>query len=478
MSAKSVQPSMGCGYVVFVILLGGGLWLLGVAQHMHRVLGDWLNAAVVVPGLFGALLVMGAFSSLRLVRRLVAEAKAAAARRAQFPDQPWKWKKEWQGPAIEAKGGAGLVGLWLFTLFWGVVTAPAVWAFFTETHREPVMFVIFLFPLAGLGLFSAAVYQTIRWRKYGRARFVPSSLPGAIGGYLGGVIEVSARIIPEADAKLALRCVRRETRGSGKSRRTTENVLWEREERIPRAKWLSTAGGTRIPVLFYIPAGQGDTDDSDPNNAIVWRLAASAPTPGVDFAVQFDVPVFATGETAAPPVPGASLLEEYQPQSLDDAALAACGVRREAGLFRFSASHLPGARFTTLVIMTGFLALLAWYVQEGVHPMVWAITLCFGLVVALFAFDVWCDGYELRVEAADVVVTKRRPWGTTVTRVPRREITAVRSERAMSSGERQYYRLKLVRSDAGREVVFAKHIPGQGKAEAIGELVLKTVQGK
>lgn len=523
------RPSMGCGYVFFVILLAVGLGLLGVAASQWQSGGDRAEAGAIVPGILGALLVAGSVAYLRFARRIMGESEAERKRREQFPGQPWKWKKKWQGPSIDSNAAGGAIGLWTFAVPWNAISFPGVWILFQEEEPEKGMYFILLFPLVGLGLLWGAIYQTIRCRKYGRTRFVPSSLPGVIGGYLGGVIEVPARVTPEGDAQLTLRCIRRETRGSGKNRRTTDNVLWEREESIARDKWLAGADGTRIPVLFYIPEGCAGTDDADPNNEIVWRLSASAATPGVDFATQFNVPVFATGETAIPPEPGAPLLDEYSAPALDDTALQRCGVRREGDTFYFTASHLPGTKATTAALSLGILALLGWYAGKDVHPGIWAITLFFGMIIALFALDVWCAKSELKIDATEVVVTKRRPWGIKTTRMPRAEVAMVRHEKSMSSGESQYFRLSLVGADGvdpdmpvssgesfaarklrhqleqlkkqgqltpgkmteiGSEiyaqmkrtakfsVVFAKHIPGQTRAEAIGALVMGAIRGK
>ncbi|HEY8994049.1 MAG TPA: hypothetical protein VIM71_05270, partial [Lacunisphaera sp.] len=329
--------------------------------------------------------------------------------------------------------------------------------------------------------------------------------------------------------RLTLKCVRRETRGSGKNRSTTDNVLWEHEERIAPDKWLTGAEGTRVPVLFYIPPECTGTDNSDRNNEIVWRLSASAATAGVDFATQFTVPVFATGETAAPPEAGAPLLEEYSVQPLDDAALRACGVRREGDTFYFSASHMPGTKITTAVLQLGIVALLVWFWGRDIPGVVWAVTIFFGLIIGLFTAGVWFNRYQLSIEAKDAVVTKPRPWGTKVTRMPRAEVAQVRHEKSMSSGENQYFRLSLVGAEgvdpdmsgsagepfAARKlryqleqlkkqgastpeqlkvlggglidqmktqakfvVPFASHIPGQGRAEAIGALVLAAIKRK
>jgi hypothetical protein len=524
-----VRPKMGCGYVLFVILLATGLGLLGLATSQWRAGTGRAEAQAIVPGVFGVLLVAGSLAYLRFARRIMGESEAEKARREQFRDQPWKWKKEWQGPAIESSAAGGAVGMWIFAVFWNAIAIPAAVLVTFDRPEEKAAYFVYLFPLVGLGLLWGAVYQTVRWRKYGRTRFVPSSLPGVIGGYLGGVIEVPARVTPEGDAQLALKCVRRETRGSGKNRRTTDNVLWEREESIARDKWLTGPAGTRIPVLFYIPPECAGTDDSDSRNEIVWRLSAAAATPGVDFSTQFNVPVFATGEAATPPEPGAPLLDEYSAPALDPAALRQCGMRREGDTFYFSASHLPGTKVTTAVLSLGILGLLGWYAGRDIHAGIWAITLFFGMIIALFALDVWCDKSELRIETEDVVVTKRRPWGTKITRMPRSDVAMVRHEKSMSSGESQYFRLSLVGAEGvdpdvpavagepfaarklrhqleqlkkqgqltsgkmteiGREVyaqmkrtakfsvVFAKHIPGQTRAEAIGALVMEAIRGK
>ena len=303
---------MGCGYGVMVVLLAGGLGLLGLASNRYDKAGQRPVAAVVVPGILGALLVLGSGAYLKVARRLVQESAAEDARRAQFPDQPWKWKKAALSPVIEASTGSGAATMGFFAIFWNAISVPAAWIVLHDAHREKAANLILIFPLVGAGLLWAAIYQTLRWRKFGNPRLVLSTLPGAIGGYLGGVIEVAARVQLEADAKLALKCVRRVTTGSGKSRSTSEKVLWEHVEHIAREKWVTSAGGTRIPVLFYIPADCLATDDRDSRNEVVWRLAAEAAVPGVDFAAQFTVPVYATGETAPPPTPGAPLLEEYK----------------------------------------------------------------------------------------------------------------------------------------------------------------------
>ncbi len=303
---------MGGAYVLAGIFAAVAIGLLLLAEHGYRRYGGLASPLVLVPGIMGAGLTWLTLFYLRWAKQIVLEKDEEEARRAQFSDQPWKWKKAALNPVIEAQTGSGAVAMWVFAIFWNAISTPAAWIVIHDAHREKAAYLVFIFPLVGVLVLWGAIYQTVRWRKFGNPRLVLSTLPGAIGGYLGGVIEVAARVQLEADAKLVLKCVRRVITGSGKHQSTSEKVLWEHAEHIARDKWISSAGGTRIPVLFYIPADCTATDDRDSRNEVVWRLVAEAAVPGVDFATQFPVPVYPTGETAPPPEPGKPLLEEYR----------------------------------------------------------------------------------------------------------------------------------------------------------------------
>jgi hypothetical protein len=232
MSTNRARPTMVGAYVFMVILGAISLGLLWAAEKGYRRYGTAATPAVAVPGLIGAGLFVLLLIYQRYARRLVATAEAEEARRAQFPDQPWKWKAERQAPSIESDTGGTAAGLCFFAILWNAFSFPAAWVILRDAHHEKAASFILLFPGIGLLLLWGAIYQTIKWRKFGRVRFVPTSLPGAIGGYLGGVIEVPARVSPDADANLALKCVHRVTTGSGKNRTTHETVLWEHEEAI------------------------------------------------------------------------------------------------------------------------------------------------------------------------------------------------------------------------------------------------------
>lgn len=525
-AARRLNPGMasgsnkvGTGFASMLCAGVSGLGLLTLwgtynGWSDHGMIPETIVMLVIGLGMFlGGIKLMGVF------RGIAAKAAAAAAREAQFPNQPWKWREEWDGRPIESGEGKGARFLLFFAVMWNAISWPAflmVW-WGPKDNPLPVKLMVTLFPAIGVLLAWGAVYKWIQSRKFGRPRFVPSTVPGVIGGYVGGVIEVPARVTPEGDATLSLRNLRRETRGSGKNRSTTEVVLWEREERIAPEKWASGAGRTDVPVLFHVPDTCSATDDSDPDNEVVWRLETKAAVAGVDFAATFDVPVFATGETAAPPGRNEPLLAEYKAGPPDATVLAAAGVRAGAdgASWHFSSPGMPGTKAGFTLVALAFGAGTVLVFLHG--PLLLALFLSlFAALMTAAAADLWFDGQELVIEGRDVVVRRRRPWGVKEQRVPRAEVEGFRAEKSMSVGTTQYYRLKLVGAPGADpaqpregepfvvrklrhelrvkgasvdlrqllaqapkfEIVVAKHVPNLATTERVGELVLEKIRGK
>lgn len=523
-----VKPSMGCGLVVVAALALGGVGLLKVAADAYRAAPDEVTAKTVAQTVFGLALVVGAGVYLHFARKVVREFEADERHRGKFAGQPWRWRQEWQGPAIASRDASGVGMAWLVAVLVNAMSLPAAYAVLTRPDLPRPVYLVLFFPVIGVAALVTAIRQTLQWRKFGRTRFVPSTLPGVIGGYLGGVIEVPARVALERDARLFLRCVRKTVSGSGKHTHTTESVVWEREERIAAEKWTSGFGHTEIPVLFHIPAGLPATDWETRESQVTWRLTAQAAVPGVDFETNFEVPVFATGETAPAPAAGAPALEAYSRKVVDAAEWTKAGVERQADGWVFRSTHLATSKWVSTVIGVGLVGLLVSYAGANVHWVPWATTLLFAAVTLLVAVDLWAGRCELRLVGDEVVVRVARWRGAKVTRVARADVAAVRAEKTMSIGYRHYHALVLVGRGVdtapaagarepfrarkirfqlarlGRElgvddpakmgergaellrqltaaprfeVVFAKHVAGTAVAEAVAELVLADVRG-
>ena len=81
-----------------------------------------------------------------------------------------------------------------------------------------------------------------------------------------------------------------------------------------------------IPAQFAIPADAPSTDSANPDDRILWSLAASAKLPGADFVQYFELPVFTTSGVS--PRPGPYARDFYAPIPVSLAANPPSGNRQ------------------------------------------------------------------------------------------------------------------------------------------------------
>lgn len=208
----------------------------------------------------------------------------------QFPDEPWRWKKEWQTGVIKAHMAAAAGFMWFFAIVWNAVSFPI--AFFVLPEEiikgNYVVLFVLLFPLVGLGLLIAAIKWTIRARKFRQVEFRMLSVPGVIGGKLAGSVYFTSSSRTTSDYVFSLSCTK--TVRSGTDNDTTTHTLWQHIKKVPAIS-LGNAALSGIPVEFTIPSNCEATNE---NERIRWTLNACAEAPGVDFSADFEVPVFRT----------------------------------------------------------------------------------------------------------------------------------------------------------------------------------------
>jgi hypothetical protein len=226
------------------------------------------------------------------------------ALREQHPDAPWRWKKEWDAGVISAHSKGKMIGAAAFAVLWNLISSPVLFFVPDEVRGGNTLALIgLLFPLVGVGAAAVAVYFALQWRRYGNTVFEMDAVPGVVGGMLSGRVRIPTVVLPEKDALVVLECVHRRTTGVGKSRRTSEDILWQEETAVPRGALVQENRATLVPVRFFIPLGLSSTDDEDPRDQTLWRLRARMAVPGVDFSAAFEVPVFRTTGSSAPGVP-------------------------------------------------------------------------------------------------------------------------------------------------------------------------------
>jgi hypothetical protein len=284
------------GFSAVFIAIGIGIGYGALATFND---GDTPQALIMV---VAALVFGGAGLAVLLLSHAGFRAEARAeAMRAAHPDEPWLWREDWAKGSVKSSRKATVWFLWGFGILWNLICIPLVVFLPEEILEKGNMAALLglLFPIVGIGVIIAAIRMTIQQRKYGSCEFHLDRLPGVLGGEVSGTIIVP-RGVPGATAfPLRLSCIRRHTSGSGKNKSTTETVLWEAEQNLTSIMPASFDGPQRIAVRFRTPIDAQQTETIDSNTSILWKLTASADVPGVDFAADFEVPVFRTVNSSA-----------------------------------------------------------------------------------------------------------------------------------------------------------------------------------
>jgi hypothetical protein len=396
---------------------------------------------------------------------------------AKNPDKPWLWREDWsQGYAEpESKSTEALfAGLGALMV---LITMPLLMnlreALFVR--RRYAVLIGLAFPLAGVYLICQSLIAYLRDRRF-RARLSLSTMPGVAGGHLNGRMEVAIPLPGGTPFDLTLSCVHSYVSGSGNSRSRWQTVLWQDKK---TATPVSGGVGSEVPVEFVVPYDSKETDNRNPDDAILWRLSASASLPGLDFRATFVAPVFKTA--ASDPSLTAEKLET-QDQARQGGVKPAgtrIATRRmpdggagfylgpgrtkalAGALSLFGAVFLAGGVFFGVVSSQAF----GWVV--GFFP----LTIAGGMGVLLLAFAVWLWFGATTVEVInrDVHMHSKCLGFSRSSVVPGGEIQRLELYPGMQQGDKVWYDLRAHLAN-GRTVTMGS---GLEKAEAewyLGEM--------
>ena len=135
----------------------------------------------------------------------------------------------------------------------------------------------------------------------------------------------------------------------GKDRTVRETILWRDEHTMPQTKLEIGPDGALVPILIRIPPDAKQTDFSNPNNSILWRLDAQASVPGIDFTANYEVPVFKTAAASQAAADDKSVADDSSPKPLEAPSLSGIIVRPSGNLPPSISTALcpQGKRFLT-----------------------------------------------------------------------------------------------------------------------------------
>ena len=393
-------------------------------------------------------------------------------------DTPWRARKAWQTPTIRSGSRATMWFAWGFAAFWNAISAPLPFLIYPEVVEKGNLLALIglLFPVVGVGLVVWAVVRTLEWRRFGNAPVTLDPFPGAIGGHVGGTIDVNVPYDAASRFSLTLTSLRSYVSGSGDNRSRRERPAWQ-DGQVAHA----TMGpnGTTLTFRFDVPEGLTPSDAlQDSDDYHLWRLNLKAELPGTDIDRDYEIPVYATG---APSQHLSSFsIDEARAEQRDidlarirDSVLLERGFSGKRMLFP-AGRNLPGG-IVGFIIGSVF-AGAGWFL--GVQENHWFMGIIFGVVgilVALSAIYMLANSLEV-IQAGESLRTVRRLFGVPVQRREMRRSDFVRFEKTSSmssqSGSKHvmYYSLRAVDA-AGGKLVVGEGFRGAGQADAAAEMI-------
>lgn len=389
-------------------------------------------------------------------------ARTGADNAGKHNDQPWLGRRQWQSTSLVSAGRSSWIAALVMALLWIAVSMPLLFVLPDEiADGNHAALIGLLFPLVGVGLMIWALRAWLRWRRYGQSRLQLDTLPVALGGVLRAALEIPGQLSSRS-IQAQLLCVRKTVSGSGKNRRTSESILWENQYdfaiQVGANKAVQSAR-----VVIPLPDGQPVSDWHDQRQQIIWRLRASASEPGVDYASQFELPVFAVEHDQA----DADSTPELPPQQAD--------LWRDTGVQHGYVSH--GQRFywpRYRLLAASLWVLLAGLIFGGVgvvlllQQQAWlmgGVFVLIGLLIVWGAVTMLFQRSEITFGQGQLRYAHGLFGGEKV--IPLAEIRQLSHKRSASIGYNTYYRIELQRWGSEKTISIADWIPGERQTAAL-----------
>jgi hypothetical protein len=237
--------------------------------------------------------------------------KKQADMETAHPDSPWLWRDDWAAGRVESKNKASVRGWWIGAALCNMLSLPMFIMTIGQAiqTQDPTYLIPMLFGLAGLLVLFGAIRATLRLKRFGKTYFEMSSLPFVPGGRIAGSIHMQMPIEAAHVIDLNLTCYRKVEIGGGQNRSTQQVSLWEASKNVAAGALARGPLDTTVPVEFHLPADAFQTDHQNQTDQVFWSLKASADVPGVDYADEFEVPVFRTSAASQTAFAGAGDLD-------------------------------------------------------------------------------------------------------------------------------------------------------------------------
>ncbi|HEM49097.1 MAG TPA: hypothetical protein ENO27_02685 [Caldithrix sp.] len=213
----------------------------------------------------------------------------------EWQEKPWTQRADWAEGRVIQQGPGSMKLLIGFTIVWNIIGwGIAAFALISEWASDDIPWFVLVFPAFGIALIYVTVRTWIRQKKYGISILHLITLPAWLGDVFRGKIKtgVSVKTQSEKEYKIELICVRRSSyRDREGKQRVSEKKLWG-EEQILFGSVSNTGKTFDVIVNFFIPDDQPPTELYPEDDRTYWQLNISSKEKGVDYAAQFEIPVY------------------------------------------------------------------------------------------------------------------------------------------------------------------------------------------
>jgi hypothetical protein len=212
-----------------------------------------------------------------------------------WSEKPWTQRKDWAEGKVIQEGAQSFGFLIGFTILWNLLSwGITAYAFITEWETGDVPWFMLIFPFVGFILIVTTFRTWIRRRKFGISVMKLDTLPAYLGDRLRGNIKtgVSALDDPARSFQVKFICAQRKSsRDSKGKKRVSEKKLWSEEHEV-YAQLSESMDTLNVSIYFDVPSDLPPTELIPADDRILWRINITSEVPGVDYAAQFEVPVY------------------------------------------------------------------------------------------------------------------------------------------------------------------------------------------
>ena len=382
---------------------------------------------------------------------------------------------------ILSNAKSGLYGIWMFTLFWNVVSWPVLIAArgvlshqFQRGDWLPLL--TLLFPLIGIICFAVAIKRLLAWRRFGETPLFLNPFPGSIGGHVAGTICLPGSIPKDIRYDVSLVCVYTyETRDSDNKHSSAERMIWQHSQAAHLRRGMSR-GMDSMNLLFRFDVPEGlPRSESKSGNYHHWRIHVHAEMEGVDLDRSFDIPVHPTNEQTT-----LGLKHNVRQKSNQYLEQLTSLMRVEVGPDMLHMVFPQGRRkplgvvlvgTATLLLVLGFFMLRLGGQEQGEFVLTFAglISLLISAPVMLFGLYVPCNALDVKI-AKDSITVRRAILGIGLYRkkVAMSQLKQVALEEGMRSqvnGRHTVTYCVVAIGHNGKKLVLAEGLKGKPLAE-------------